>query len=288
MIAFQRLRLSETIPWYNWWIQQQLDQQPPQLFSVLPYHESLSAEGSRQYIIKIWQEIGEYMVNCHPISVYSIVGKLVEQKLLDLDKLSETSHLACHLVFAIIGWQTMLFRPDSHLCSSHQIRILDETGGYRGRSHFFLQQEQSAFDKPLHDLLLGFGMMLPPGNFDCDVVDVEANNARLQTTIRASSFNAHLLSSVSGFRIKWTDCMSCHLELDVSSNTLFLFRYPSFCLANLLHDGSSIYPRTSLHACAVAPEGDGPWATVLEVDELLREIIRSYRILFGQNKESRR
>lgn len=169
------------------------------------------------------------MIAYHPSSVYNIVGKLVEQKLLDLETLSETSYHACNLVFAIIGWQTMLFRPDLHSCSVHEIGILDETAGYRGRSHSSLRQGHSAFNKPLNDLLLGFGMMLPPSNFSLTTTDLEANSLGPLATFRTSAFNAHLLGSISKIRFEWT----AHglLSLRSTDSYVKLSAHTGYCLA---------------------------------------------------------
>ena len=116
--------------------------------------------------------------------------------------------------------------------------------------------------------------------------EVDKNALREIKTTTAESFNAHLLTCIGGVTITWIDCLACHLEYDDSSNTLYLFRYPSFCLANL-PEKSDCVPKTTIHACATPYPTGAPWAGRDEVSQLLQEIVLSYRLLFGQNKSSR-
>jgi hypothetical protein len=190
-------------------------------------------------------------------------------------------------VFAIIGWQTMLYRLDTRCCPPAQLAVADETDGYRGQAYFCLRQNQSACQRPLHDFLMGFGLLLPPRNSTALPSQEDKKALGEIKVISAESLNAHLLGAIGGITVKWTDCLACHLELDVSSNTLYLFRYPSFCLVNLHAEKCDDQPKTAIHACAAPHPTEAPWATANEVSQLLHEIILSYRLLFGQNKASR-
>jgi hypothetical protein len=118
------------------------------------------------------------------------------------------------------------------------------------------------------------------------VSEVDKNALREIKTAAAESFNAHLLTCIGGVTITWIDCLACHMEYDVSSNTLYLFRYPSFCLANI-PEKPDCSPITAIHACAAPYPTGAPWAGRDEVSQLLQEIVLSYRLLFGQNKASR-
>lgn len=237
--------------------------------------------------ITLWREVWK-QVTAHDLpSIDTIITHLTDAKVLQLGNNSDSLHYARNLVFAIIGWQTMLYRPDLRSCSPAQLAIVEETDLHRGQAHFCLRQNQSTCKKSLHDFLMGFGVLLPPSNFSALVSEGDKNALRGIKTAAAESLNAHLLTSISNTTIKWTDCLACHLELDVSSNILYLFRYPSFCVVNLLPQESNNQPRTAIHACAIPYPTGAPWATAEEVSQLLQEIILSYRLLFGQNKASR-
>ena len=216
-------------------------------------------------------------------SVDKIIAHLLQQGLIRIENDVEALGCARNFVFAIIGWQTMLYRPDMGACSPAQLAIVDETDGHRGQAHMCLRQNQTASKKALHEFLLGFGVLLPCHNFSALASEEDKKALRELSSVSSASFNAHLLTRVGGIHIKWTDSLACHLELDPTSNTLYLFRYPSFCIINLLSQGQQ-QPKTTLHACAAPPIAASHWATSDEVTDLLQEILLSCRLLFGQNK----
>lgn len=181
----------------------------------------------------------------------------------------------------------MLYRPDMGACSPAQLAIIDETDGHRGQAHMCLRQDQAAAKRALRTFLLGFGVMLPCRNFSALASEEDRKALRELNNVSSASFNAHLLHTVGRIRIKWTDSLACHLELDPSSDTLYVFRYPSFCYVNLLGQSQG-QSKTTLHACATPPTTGSHWATVDDVSDLLHEILLSYRLLFGQSKTSRR
>jgi hypothetical protein len=82
--------------------------------------------------------------------------------------------------------------------------------------------------------------MLPSKNL-CISDDPEDCLAFEKTAIVGpDEFNAALLNSFAHINIKWVDTLAPHLEFDKVTNTLFLFRYPSFCHASLPPEGKSI------------------------------------------------
>ncbi|KAI2478938.1 hypothetical protein Ptr902_09904 [Pyrenophora tritici-repentis] len=106
-------------------------------------------------------------------------------------------------------------------------------------------------------------------------------------TVTPDSLNIHLLTSIGGIQIKWTDSLACHLEFDSDSSTLYLFRFPTFCAINLLSQEKD-QTKPTIHSCAAPPMAASYWATHEDINDLLRETLLSYRLLFGQNKASRR
>jgi hypothetical protein len=82
--------------------------------------------------------------------------------------------------------------------------------------------------------------------------------------------------------IRWVDTLALHLDYDKSSRTLSLFRYPSFCIAMLQSKGA-LYAFATTESNPVDPR-----ATEEEITFFLREILLSYRLLFGQSKPARR
>lgn len=277
------------IEWYDWWVHNQIQKEPKELFSTLPDYDPASDERRTHSFIILWQEISRYITANESVSIDDIILHLVETRTLQPSTDSEALALTSkHLVFAVIGWQTMLYRPNMQSCPPIQLAIANEMDGHQGQAHMCLKQNNSACRRHMHNFLLGFGMLLPPRNFSVQQ-SPEAKTAFNDLKIAsAASFNAHLLASIGEIRIKWIDSLACHLEFDTSSNTLFLFRYPSFCVANLPSGKSVLAHKSVIHACAAPHAGTMQWATADEVTQMLHETVLSYRLLFGQNKAARK
>ncbi|KAF2477129.1 uncharacterized protein BDR25DRAFT_204411, partial [Lindgomyces ingoldianus] len=278
--------IPEHVSWYNWWVRQEIEKQPEDIYSVL---SEAQTEGNNSWIAifnAVWR--GVWIEAVKPdSSIDTIIANLLALDLLRL-KDDTDSRNAKDLIFAIIGWQTMLYRPDTGSCPTNQLAIADETNEHRGQAHLSLQQSRTASRKTLHEFLLGFGVMLPCRNFSALNSEEDRKILTELYSIESASFNAHLLVTVGRISINWTDSLACHLEFNERSNTLYLFRYPSFCGIHCLSQEQRVL-KTTIHSCAAPPTADSlHWATSEDVDHLLGEILATYRLLFGQNKASRK
>jgi len=199
------------------------------------------------------------------------------------------------LVFSILGWQTMLYKPDFLSADAMAVyKLYDEMDGYEGEARACLIQSPYAGKKPLPDFLLGFGMMLPPPNHRAFADEGDQQYFGECKTISRKEMNAHVLKNICGLRFQWVDSLSCHLEMDKRSGTIFLYRYPSFCLYHLkqqTHDrehGKMMQgQKCVLHCCAFESRSAVPWADREDVTKLLQQVLLSYRLLFGQGRRSR-
>jgi hypothetical protein len=269
---------------------EQLRAQPQRLFLSLPDFD-LNDDASLASLFLVWDRIRELVLVPGPKSVGSIADTLVTLGVLSKNNY-EAPQAAKDLVFSVLGWQTMLYKPDysSASGSAGGYNILDETDGHRGEARLSLSQFHLSSNKDLPSFLLGFGMMLPPANY-CAFDDADDQALFSQTrTVNAKDLNARILTKVCGVSIQWVDSLSCHLDLDRQSGKLFLYRFPSFCVSNLnqQHGKDRMDGRRSvLHHCALDKPGAMPWAIEEDVTGLLREILLSYRLIFGQNKRSR-
>lgn len=275
------------MPWYQWWVHDQVQRQPQKLFSTLPGHDPKSNERWTTPFVILWQEISRYTTANEIVSIDGIIAHLVQCSILQSASDSEALFTTKTLVFAVIGWQTMLYGLDMHSCPLSQFAIDNEMGDHQGHAYMSLKQVHSVSKKHMHRFLLGFGMLLPPRNFNAPETDEDKAAFNELTTAAPASFNAHFLASIGGIKIEWVDSLACHLEFDRSSTTLFLFRYPSFCVANLPSSESTPSRRSTIYACAAPDASTAPWAIVDDVTQMLHETILSYRLLFGQNKAAR-
>jgi hypothetical protein len=271
--------------WYSWWIRQQVKQMPQSLFAIVPgCHDPCVSES----FLALWQETSAFLSNEANVSIDSLVDHLKASDHLTCDSSKKSQRLARSMAFAVIGWQTMLYRPDCGSFPPSQLAIVDELCGYREGAIMQLKQPESHSQQSLHQYLLGFGMLLPPSNFHLEDGAEHSKAFDKSRTVGSGTLNAALIVEVCHLTIKWTDCLACHLELDLTSNFLYLFRYPSFCVANRVSQSSGRTKHGTLHACAQPAGGTSTWGTQEDVSQMLEETLMSYRLLFGQNKKARK
>lgn len=275
------------LKWYVRWVGEQLRQIPKDIFSVFPGHACLETPCLSEHFITVWLEVSRYL--CHEMnpSINALVDHLRKENMIIADG-KETQNLARSLVFAIIGWQTMLYRPDCGSSPPSQLSIKDELCGHKGQVHLALQQSQTCCKRPLQEFLMGFGMLLPPPNFHAHGISEHDKAFADLLAIGPNVLNASLLATLGRLSIRWTDCLACHLELDTTANAVYIFRYPSFCAANYVQQDQDKQVHGTLHACARSTYTNLKWATPDEVSQLLEETLMSYRLFFGQSKASRK
>lgn len=135
---------------------------------------------------------------------------------------------------------------------------------------------------------MGFGILIPPPNLRTSTnAEVRKSFTEL-TTIQPSSFNAFLLVSIGHFKFKWVDVLSCHLEFDERANIIFLFGYPSFCVACAQFETGEKCSETVIHAAASPSSSSRQWACKEDVTDMLLETLLSFRLLFAQDKQARK
>ncbi|KAF2972721.1 hypothetical protein GQX73_g858 [Xylaria multiplex] len=276
------------LPWYQWWMLEQIHKQPERLLQILPAYRSY--KDSTAAIRILWGQIRRAITTSGQCSIESITDMLISQQLVNIEDSYEALLSVKDLVFCIIGLQTMLYQPCFDIGIPGGYRILDEMNGYQGSTRMSLYQSSNSSARDLPEFLLGFGMMLPPPNYCPSDNDAERHIFNQIKTVTPNDIDAHVLSRLCGLKFQWIDSLSCHLELDKHSSTLFLYRYPSFCISNLQqHELRNIKDgrKTALYSCASGANGTLRWANEEDITGLLREILLSYRVIFGQNKRSR-
>ncbi|KAI0157225.1 hypothetical protein GGR57DRAFT_461285 [Xylariaceae sp. FL1272] len=270
------------LPWYRWWLRNQLSIQPRSLFDCLSEFDPGNEDNLNKIFLPLHHKIADLIASSDTLTIDKVVGLLLDDGSIDAGNDYQNLGSAVSLVFAIIGWQTMLYRPDILSCPKDQLCIVDEMDGHHGESHMSLKQDCIASSKHLADFLLGFGLMLPPSNYHVLADAEEIKTYDRLKTVDPSTLNAFLLTSIGGVTIKWTDSLACHLELDKDSRVLYIFRYPSFCWSN------REATKSVLLSCASATPGNSHWSTMQDIHQLMEEVVLSYRLLFAQSVRSRR
>ena len=174
------------------------------------------------------------MLKAHPEpTIDHIFDELILSKSLSQITDEDSLDTSRGLVFAILGWQTMLFQPSLGTCPPQQLSVVDDFDGHQGQAFMAFEQNTSEAKKRLDDFLMGFGLLIPPRN-TCISEDFEERQAFDSIfTVEPEQFSSFVLKSIAHIHIRWTDCLAVHLEYHKATNTLYLFRYPSFCAASL-------------------------------------------------------
>ncbi len=184
---------------------------------------------------------------CHQ-SIDGIVLHLKELGMIQYR--NEDDRVAGHsLIFAILGWQTMLYSPSFRTCPPGQFELVKTEDGFGGQAYTKARSDSFMVGNHVSQFLHEFGTMLPKPNMCVSDDQDEQQAFRDISIIDPREFNAYWLSSVAGIEIQWVDELALHLEFDKARNTLYLFRRPSFCLADLVtrRGGSSNTPKSVLH-----------------------------------------
>ncbi|TRX96271.1 hypothetical protein FHL15_002995 [Xylaria flabelliformis] len=277
--------LFPDLPWYGRWLQEQLRLQPSSMFDCLPGFDREHDASLTDIFLPLCSKVSNIINNDDGPSIDNIVDSLLKEGSINAG--DEYQHLdsAINLVFGIIGWLTMLYRPDSLSCSPTEFCIADEMDGHNGDGHMSLKQDRIGSSKRLCDFLLGFGLMIPPANSHAIADAEEIKLYNKLKSVEPSTLNLFLLTTIGGVSVEWTDCLACHLELDKDARVVYLFCYPSFCQANLRKAAAEA---GIIYACSSDNFDNHYWGTEQDVSQLLKEVLLSYRLLFGQNIRSRR
>jgi hypothetical protein len=221
------------LAWYVWWLRRQFGSLPHELLEFVKAQQEGQDVGT--LLSSLFVATARSARMRPDTGIDNIITYLAEDALLRFPNggSPKETEQARALIFAFLGWQTMLYIPAFGEAPPDQFAIADVLDGYQGQAFMTLKQGHSATQENLQLLLLGFGLMLPSQNL-CLSDDIQDKAVFGDTsTIQSGELNTSLLQTFAKIKIKWIDVLAPHMELDVATNTLFLFRYPSFLLANL-------------------------------------------------------
>lgn len=214
-----------SLAWFPFWLQARLQSMPSRhLDSIVSVNSACVTIGS--------------LAKNH-CTLPDIVDSLVNQGLIIGSGDSHDDNLVLPIAFALLGWLSMLYEPDLTKTNPGELAIADVLDGYRGASYFKLTQKAPDRRCSVSNTLLGFGLMLPKEDVFTSEDSDESLKCEKIAIVRPGEFNVASLSSLAGIKVQWVDVIAPHLELDSATNTLFLYRYPSFCVANITDDASS-------------------------------------------------
>lgn len=268
------------LSWYHHWIGIQLQTIPQVLRSILVGGSPITEPAGFEALCL---SIEKFTCQNEGCSIDEIVDQLILDQILPKKEFDDSARLRT-LVFAVLGWRSMLYKPALNTCSFDQLEIIHEERDIEsGLVYDNYRLPAHLSDRPLSILLKAFGNLLPARS-------VAATGAAAETSKMVASWmalwpqeiNAYLLQVLLRVRFRWVDSLALHLDYDKSTRTLSLFAFPSFC-ASMLENQDPISAFASVEHHAVDPRAD-----LDDIISLLREVLLSYRLLFGQTPKSRK
>ncbi|KAG9237387.1 hypothetical protein BJ875DRAFT_540557 [Amylocarpus encephaloides] len=197
--------------------------------------------------------------------------------------LKENTTTINDLVFASFGWASTLFLTDTDL-SGESLRVHQEPPTTSTRSSNPTGRFSNPARKPIGALLVEKSLLpVIPKFSTTTALDIVPESKLL-----VSNLNYYALSGVGKVAIVWVDSLAEHCYFNKSRRELRLFRFP----ATTLHAyGRKLNP-TPLLSQIVSAEAHrlGCLAQTPEevTKDFFREVLISYRILFGSSKRSRK
>ena len=227
------------LDWYCSWLAHQTSTLPSEFLEILPNTGSatVSISSVESAFSKVFYAISEYVCPGESRGIDKIIEHLVVQRrlLLPDDDDTYTNLRQRYLVFAILGWQSMLFLPSFNTCPLNELAVYQDINQPNSRLVFdTFKMSTDLTDREMAVLLKGYGNLLPARPPELAQVASETSKvASAWSSIVLADINVHMLSTLLRVRIHWVETLSHHLDYDQTTRTLCLFRFPSFCVAML-------------------------------------------------------
>ncbi|KAL3437121.1 hypothetical protein BDV09DRAFT_163825 [Aspergillus tetrazonus] len=235
------------------------------------------------WCLKVLHALQTLQANAN-VSMEDVYRELVKGKSIRLS--ASEKDFALFAIFSVICWSSMTLAPDLQL---------DQPGGTTATAgQLFFRAKGAKSAEETSQLAVGHAARRPitkvfRGLRGITLEDVEhvvtAAEVAGTDTIYESSVNIFSLHKIGRVRVKWVENMTSHLAFDRQSRTLSIFCLPTFCVSNILQTQEiKILQQVSdelLHSKYRADSSNH------DSSALHREILLTYRLLFGQSANAR-
>lgn len=264
------------LSWYDAWLTRQLEYLP---FSVKSLRVGKATLSENLQLGPLFEAVQVYDPQDVEVTVDSIIWYL--QNVDMLDRAEEFLDAQRLLIFAVLGWRSMLFQAAFNVCSLNYLAIHQDSDQPQSGLVFdeYKKPADHVSSLPLPIVPKAFGNLIPSRSSAlAQVASEKSKTLSSWLPLYPKETNSYLLQTLLRVQIRWVDTLALHLDYDKSTRTLSIFTFPSFCL-DTLHAGGMIYSFGSID------HGD---TNRDDISQLLREVLLSYRLLFGQSGPSRK
>ncbi|KIX07674.1 uncharacterized protein Z518_02328 [Rhinocladiella mackenziei CBS 650.93] len=188
------------------------------------------------------------------------------------------------LVFILFGALTMLYTPVTNPDEGQFQMAVHSDPRLRCPTHkmatWHIPSQAIDFTVSFDDLLHRFCRMSPipkPKLLEKQTLE----NSVAKRILKSQNVDYYSLSELLNVRICWTTSICEHLELDIRSKTLKLFRIPSYCAMLCLPGRSKTFLDSFFQKFL-----DDEVERLIPTD-IFREVLATYRVIFGQHADAR-
>ncbi|KAF2811120.1 uncharacterized protein BDZ99DRAFT_508447 [Mytilinidion resinicola] len=255
---------SADLSWYHPWLHGQVTNMSHAVRQLRVGEETLLENNAFE---RVFTATGTFVRDTEMVTIDDVVEHL--RKTQKMENTRQTFKAQRLLVFAILGWQSMLYRPAFNTCSGDELAVHEDDDESNSGLVFDTNKVSADLaDRPLFVILKGFGNLLPspPSN----ITQAASENSRAAATwlpLNPAEMNAHLLLTLLHVRIRWVDCLALHLDYNKSSRTLSLFSCPSFYVAMLQSKG------TIFSFASTEKKSFDPRASEEDISQFMRELL---------------
>ncbi|CDM37577.1 unnamed protein product [Penicillium roqueforti FM164] len=184
-------------------------------------------------------------------------------------------------IFAVLCWASMTIDPDLELGQANEASGNDRT--------LFLRAKYGSRPGESGEIPLGQSARRPIKKLfraiKGTLEDTRHDGATATDILYESSVNCYSLYTIGRVRVKWVENLASHLAFDRQSRTLSVFCLPTFCASSILQTQqlNVLYQVSS----ELLPSNFYTDSLANDASSLHREVLLSYRLLFGQSSHSR-
>ncbi|KAI4681755.1 uncharacterized protein J4E84_007350 [Alternaria hordeiaustralica] len=228
-------------------------------------------------LLKILRQVNE-------CSLDSVYRGLLEQSGIQVKEINDLEKArTLQAIFAGICWMSLALEPkllQDTTSSPSRFGLSCKSILARDESVTTVQLKQYS-SRPTNKLFRGFHELL------AHVSGEQTSHTPISGTIYESSINFDSLYTIGRLRVKWTDTMAAHLHWNQEDHTVSIFRFPSFCAATI--QASQFIPTVAEVQGELLPsESYVDVPRPVKPHALHRELMLTYRLLFGQSVRSRK
>ncbi|KAH6690246.1 hypothetical protein BKA61DRAFT_585093 [Leptodontidium sp. MPI-SDFR-AT-0119] len=203
------------------------------------------------------------------------------------EQLDQERGIPNQVVFAAIGWLSMLY---DMVCSPNPSR-LEVTGfpinspkfrDFEASKNRVIQQGFDYIDQPMHVLINKFGPLIPEAQ-KASSLEKSLVSYPTQQTIETRAVQVRTLLNSNQLKIDWATSLESHLQLDVNTRTLKLFKFPSFCKLIVADKEASLLSRLfDDHQAYTIDDVSRPR---FRSNDYFRELLLTYHLIFQDDSE---